>query len=147
MNYVTFTQVLAMSTRRTEHNKNIVKDLSNDPDGDTRINFGEDDETMVSSSEGMPGQGYKFESASIMRNREKHLRYRTRVFAAEYVMPFLYLSLFFISFFFFAYLFYLEFTVEFIIHIPHADAPVHILASIQCSICFSWNEMKCIHLH
>ncbi|KAL4652128.1 hypothetical protein ACB092_01G210800 [Castanea dentata] len=75
--------VLAMSTRRTEHNKNIVKDLSNDPDGDTRMNFGEDDETMVSSSEGMPGQGYKFESASIMRNREKHLRYRTRVFAAE----------------------------------------------------------------
>lgn len=107
MNYVTFTQVLAMSTRRTEHNKNIVKDLSNDPDGDTRINFGEDDETMVSSSEGMPGQGYKFESASIMRNREKHLRYRTRVFAAEYVMPFLYLSLFFISFFFFSLIYFI----------------------------------------
>lgn len=96
-----------MSTRRTEHNKNIVKDLSNDPDGDTRINFGEDDETMVSSSEGMPGQGYKFESASIMRNREKHLRYRTRVFAAEYVMPFLYISfLFYFLFLCLSYLFF-----------------------------------------
>uniref|UniRef100_A0A2N9GGF5 Uncharacterized protein n=1 Tax=Fagus sylvatica TaxID=28930 RepID=A0A2N9GGF5_FAGSY len=75
--------VLAMSTRRTEHNKNEVKDPSNDPDGDTRLNFGEDDENMVSSSEGMAGQGYIFEASSIMRNREKHLRYRTRVFAAE----------------------------------------------------------------
>lgn len=123
MNCLTFTQVLAMSTRRTEHNRNIVKDPSNDPDGDTRINFGEDDETMVSSSEGMPGQGYKFESASIMRNREKHLRYRTRVFAAEYVMPFLYISfLFYFLFLRLSYLFFLEFTFEFIIHIPHTGA-------------------------
>ncbi|GMY24387.1 protein SWEETIE isoform X4 [Fagus crenata] len=80
---VKLTKVLAMSTRRTEHNKNEVKDPSNDPDGDTRLNFGEDDENMVSSSEGMAGQGYIFEASSIMRNREKHLRYRTRVFAAE----------------------------------------------------------------
>ena len=136
MNCLTFTQVLAMSTRRTEHNKNIVKDPSNDPDGDTRINFGEDDETMVSSSEGMPGQGYKFESASIMPNREKHLRYRTRVFAAEYVMPFLYISFLFL-FLCLSYLFCLEFTFEFIIHIPHTGAPVHILVSVQFTICFS----------
>ena len=145
MNCLTFTQVLAMSTRRTEHNKNIVKDPSNDPDGDTRINFGEDDETMVSSSEGMPGQGYKFESASIMRNREKHLRYRTRVFAAEYVMPFLYISFLFyflflrLSFFFFWSL-HLNSLYTF-----HTQAPVHILVSIQCTICFSLNEIKCIH--
>ena len=98
MNCLTFPQVLAMSRRRTEHNKNEVKDPSNDPDGDTRLNFGEDDENMVSSSEGMAGQGYIFEASSIMRNREKHLRYRTRVFAAEYMMPF------FTSFFFFFFL-------------------------------------------
>jgi hypothetical protein len=79
-----------MSTRITENNKNAVNDPSSDQDGDTRLNVGEDDENMVSSSKGMPGQGYRFEASSIMHNREKHLRYRTRVFAAEYVMSFLY---------------------------------------------------------
>ncbi|XP_059452821.1 protein SWEETIE isoform X2 [Corylus avellana] len=75
--------VLAMSTRITENNKNAVNDPSSDQDGGTRLNVGEDDENMVSSSEGLPGRGYRFEASSIMQNREKHLRYRTRVFAAE----------------------------------------------------------------
>lgn len=73
-----------MSTRRAENTKNIA----NDPEGDSRPNFGEDDENMVSSSEGLPGKGYGFEASGILPTREKHLRYRTREFAAEYVMPF-----------------------------------------------------------
>lgn len=68
-----------------------MNDPSNDPDGETRQNLGDDDENMVSSSEGMNRQGYRFESSSMMPTREKHLRYRTRVFAAEYVMDFLFL--------------------------------------------------------
>ncbi|KAB1211181.1 HEAT repeat-containing protein 5A [Morella rubra] len=60
-----------------------MNDPSNDPDGETRQNLGDDDENMVSSSEGMNRQGYRFESSSMMPTREKHLRYRTRVFAAE----------------------------------------------------------------
>lgn len=87
-----------MSTRMTENNKNAVNDPSSDQDGDTRLNVGEDDENMVSSSEGMPGRGYRFEASSIIHNREKHLRYRTRVFAAEYVMPFSYLFSLFLKF-------------------------------------------------
>jgi hypothetical protein len=124
-----------MSTRRTEHNKNEVKDPSNDPDGDTRLNFGEDDENMVSSSEGMAGQGYIFEASSIMRNREKHLRYRTRVFAAEYMMPF------FTSFFFFFWSLHLN-----SFYTPHTQTSMHILVSLQCTFSFSLNEMKCLHL-
>lgn len=58
----------------------------NVPDGDTRLNFGDDGENMVSSSKGMAVQGYAFEASSLKPNREKHLRFRTRVFAAEYVI-------------------------------------------------------------
>lgn len=65
--------------RNIENNK-----AGNDnSDGDTRLNF-EDDENMVSSSSST--QGYKFEASSGAANREKHLRYRTRHFAAEYVL-------------------------------------------------------------
>jgi hypothetical protein len=98
-----------MSTRITENNKNAVNDPSSDQDGGTRLNVGEDDENMVSSSEGMPGRGYRFEASSIMDNREKHLRYRTRVFAAEYAMPFLYFFSLFVKF---SFQFYLHFTVK-----------------------------------
>ena len=71
-------QVLAMSRRNMENNNNTVIDNS---DADTSLNFG-DDENMVSSSNGI--HGYKFQASLI--NREKHLRYRTRLFAAEYVL-------------------------------------------------------------
>lgn len=98
-----------MSTRITENNKNAVNDPSSDQDGDARLNVGEDDENMVSSSKGMPGRGYRFEASSIMHNREKHLRYRTRVFAAEYVMSFLY---FFSLFMKFTFQFLLHFTLK-----------------------------------
>lgn len=73
-------QILATSMRR---NANSSNSLENDPskgtDGDPSLNFGEDDENMVSSTTGVP-RGFL--------NRDKHLRYRTRVFAAEYVMIF-----------------------------------------------------------
>ncbi|OMO80110.1 Armadillo-like helical, partial [Corchorus capsularis] len=51
-------------------------------DGDSRLAFGDDGENMVSSSHNMSFQDHTSE-ASIGRNRDKHLRYRTRVFAAE----------------------------------------------------------------
>ncbi len=52
-------------------------------DSDSRLNLGEDGDVMVSSHRNT------FEAAIKDQNREKHLRYRTRVFAAEYVfLPF-----------------------------------------------------------
>ncbi|KAJ6683800.1 hypothetical protein OIU85_007492, partial [Salix viminalis] len=47
------------------------------------MDLGEDDENMVSGSKGMPMQGSAFGAHRINHNRDKHLRYRTRVFAAE----------------------------------------------------------------
>lgn len=55
-------------------------------DGDARLNFEDDGENMVSSSKEMAVQGYAFEASSLKPNRDKHLRFRTRVFAAEYVI-------------------------------------------------------------
>ncbi|XVF20554.1 hypothetical protein REPUB_Repub12eG0010500 [Reevesia pubescens] len=73
--------VLAMSTRATaEINSG---DSVSGPDFDSRLNFGDDDENMVSGSKNMSVQGHAFEALIIDRNRDKHLRYRTRVFAAE----------------------------------------------------------------
>ncbi|KAK7269008.1 hypothetical protein RIF29_21723 [Crotalaria pallida] len=69
--------VLATSTRSIETNNIAANDNS---DGDTRLNFG-DEENMVSSSNG--AQGYKFQASIGAANREKYLRYRTRLFAAE----------------------------------------------------------------
>ncbi|KAJ7971209.1 HEAT repeat 5B-like protein [Quillaja saponaria] len=70
--------VLATSARRNSETNN---NASNDnPDTDSNLNFG-DDENMVSSSKGMTG--YAFDASSVLSNRDKHLRYRTRVFAAE----------------------------------------------------------------
>ncbi|KAK6913494.1 Laa1/Sip1/HEATR5-like, HEAT repeat region [Dillenia turbinata] len=58
-------------------------DSLNNMDGEARLNFGEDDENMVSSSKGMGVLGYTFDASIINPQRGKHLRYRTRVFAAE----------------------------------------------------------------
>jgi hypothetical protein len=66
--------VLATSSGITRTNKELDDDPVSGPDGDT--SYGEDDENMVSSSRGLPGANAA---------RDKHLRYRTRVFAAEYV--------------------------------------------------------------
>lgn len=69
-------QVLATSMRR---NADAINGLENDPvgtEGGQSLNSGEDDDNMVSGSIG----------STQFISRDKHLRYRTRVFAAEYVM-------------------------------------------------------------
>ncbi|XP_022772079.1 protein SWEETIE isoform X3 [Durio zibethinus] len=71
--------VLAMSTRATAE----ISSANDSVNGDSRLNFGDDDENMVSDSKNMSVQGHAFEISIVGRNREKHLRYRTRVFAAE----------------------------------------------------------------
>ncbi|KAL4341896.1 hypothetical protein GQ457_08G014460 [Hibiscus cannabinus] len=73
--------VLAMSTRATSE-VSSGNDSTSGPDGDSRLNFG-DDENMVSDSKNISFQGHAFETSIVGRNRDKHLRYRTRVFAAE----------------------------------------------------------------
>ncbi|XWS30691.1 hypothetical protein CRYUN_Cryun23aG0008700 [Craigia yunnanensis] len=74
--------VLAMSTRATAE-IDSGNDSVSGPDGDSRINFGDDDENMVCDSKNMSFQGHAFEASIVGHNRDKHLRYRTRVFAAE----------------------------------------------------------------
>ncbi|CAK9150708.1 unnamed protein product [Ilex paraguariensis] len=77
-------EILATSSGRDARtNNNLGNDPSNDPNGETRGNFGEDDENMVSSSKSSSIQGYTFNFYSVNPRRDKHLRYRTRVFAAE----------------------------------------------------------------
>lgn len=72
--------VVSMSSRGNAEFNNSESDSTNDPDGET---IGDDGENMVSSSKDMPSQGYAFEASSVKPNRDKHLRFRTRVFAAE----------------------------------------------------------------
>lgn len=75
MNYqICFSQILATSTRG---DNNLTHDNVSGTDGETRTELGEDDENMVSRSNG---------SSVVRARRDKHLRYRTRVFAAEYVI-------------------------------------------------------------
>ncbi|XP_057757016.1 protein SWEETIE isoform X1 [Arachis stenosperma] len=69
--------VLATSMRSIE---NISTSASDNIDGDTQLNQG-DDEDMVSSSNSK--QSYNFQASNVDPNREKYLRYRTRLFAAE----------------------------------------------------------------
>nr|KYP59481.1 HEAT repeat-containing protein 5B [Cajanus cajan] len=70
-------QVLATSMRNTENNNIAANDNS---DGDSRLNLG-DDENMVPGSNSM--QSHKFQGPIGATNREKYLRYKTRLFAAE----------------------------------------------------------------
>ncbi|XP_020224658.1 protein SWEETIE isoform X2 [Cajanus cajan] len=69
--------VLATSMRNTENNNIAANDNS---DGDSRLNLG-DDENMVPGSNSM--QSHKFQGPIGATNREKYLRYKTRLFAAE----------------------------------------------------------------
>ncbi|GMI85490.1 SWEETIE [Hibiscus trionum] len=70
-----------MSTRSTTEISS-GNDSASGPDGDSSLNFG-DDENMVSDSKNISFQGHAFETSIVGRSRDKHLRYRTRVFAAE----------------------------------------------------------------
>lgn len=72
-----FNQVLATSSGNIRTNKELEDDSVSGPGGDT--SYGEDDENMVSNSQGLPNSA-----------RDKYLRYRTRVFASEYANPILF---------------------------------------------------------
>lgn len=82
LNVEMWIQVLATSSGNTRNNKELDDDPTSGHEGDK--SYGNDDENMVSSSQSSPG-------ANIAR--DKHLRYRTRVFAAEYVNLILLLSM------------------------------------------------------
>lgn len=73
-------QVLATSMRNTENNNVGAND---NLDGDSGLNLG-DDENMVAGSNNI--QSDKFQASIGATNREKYLRYKTRLFAAEYVL-------------------------------------------------------------
>ncbi|KZV35643.1 HEAT repeat-containing protein 5B [Dorcoceras hygrometricum] len=76
--------ILSTSSRRNAStSNNLVNDSSIAVDGEKSLNFGEDDENMVSTSKNSPIPSYAMEYTSLSFNRDKHLRYRTRVFAAE----------------------------------------------------------------
>lgn len=79
LNLICFFQVLATSSRKNTGN-NLENDPLKGPDGETKPEFGEDDENMVSVTRNIPGNGYP-----QIRDTDKQLRYRTRIFAAEYV--------------------------------------------------------------
>ncbi|KAI5432457.1 protein SWEETIE [Lathyrus oleraceus] len=66
--------VLATSMRNTETNNNAESDFL---DGDSTLNLN-DEENMVSGS-----NSNQFQASTGAANREKYLRYRTRLFAAE----------------------------------------------------------------
>ncbi|XP_057993388.1 protein SWEETIE isoform X1 [Hevea brasiliensis] len=72
-----------LARQLTEDNSDTGNYNLNGPDSDSQLNFGEDDENMVSGSKGTPVQGYAYEASNVNPSRDKHLRYRTRVFAAE----------------------------------------------------------------
>ncbi|KAK7374934.1 hypothetical protein VNO80_08377 [Phaseolus coccineus] len=69
--------VLATSMRNTENNNVGAND---NPDGDSGLNLG-DAENMVSGYNNI--QNHKFQASTGAANREKYLRYKTRLFAAE----------------------------------------------------------------
>ncbi|GMH27186.1 hypothetical protein Nepgr_029029 [Nepenthes gracilis] len=71
--------VLAVSSRNSEMNSSIKHDPTSSSNDDAQPALGEDDENMVSSANHLP---YAFD-ASVVLKRDKHLRHRTRVFAAE----------------------------------------------------------------
>ncbi|XAR51547.1 hypothetical protein NMG60_11006202 [Bertholletia excelsa] len=75
--------VLATGTGRDSGSNSHLENTSNGLDGDTGMELGDDDENMVSSSKASSFQDYVVDSTSVNIRRDKHLRYRTRVFAAE----------------------------------------------------------------
>ncbi|GFQ05127.1 heat repeat-containing protein 5b [Phtheirospermum japonicum] len=77
-------EILSTSSRHNpSRNNSMVNDSSTGPDGEKGSNIGDDDENMVSSSRSTPVRSYKLDYSSPNFSRDKHLRYRTRVFAAE----------------------------------------------------------------
>lgn len=75
--------MILTSSRRDAGSNNMDSDSITCPSGEARSNFGEDDENMVSSSRSTPSQGHALDYSGANSARDKHLRYRTRIFAAE----------------------------------------------------------------
>ncbi|KAJ8545864.1 hypothetical protein K7X08_018447 [Anisodus acutangulus] len=75
--------ILSSSSRVISTSDSSQNDSSSGLDGDTGLNIGDDDENMVSSSQNRTFQGYGSNHPIAYPPRDKHLRYRTRVFAAE----------------------------------------------------------------
>ncbi|XP_049385527.1 protein SWEETIE isoform X1 [Solanum stenotomum] len=75
--------ILSSSSRVLSTSDSSLNDSSSGLDGNTRLNTGDDDENMVSSSQNRNFQGYGNSHSIVYPPRDKHLRYRTRVFAAE----------------------------------------------------------------
>ncbi|XP_042026090.1 protein SWEETIE-like [Salvia splendens] len=74
--------ILSTSRHNTGNSNNTTND-STGMDGERTLSVGDDDESMVSSSKPSPNRGHAFDYSSPNFSRDKHLRYRTRVFAAE----------------------------------------------------------------
>ncbi|XP_021759988.1 protein SWEETIE-like isoform X1 [Chenopodium quinoa] len=75
--------VLATSSRDFVINSSTEKDPTNASEVDTGLDVGEDDDNMVASGKTMPNEDYSVDAFSVNTKREKNLRYKTRVFAAE----------------------------------------------------------------
>ncbi|KAM3363202.1 protein SWEETIE isoform X1 [Capsicum galapagoense] len=75
--------ILSSSSRVISTSDSSENDSSTGLDGNTRPNTGDDDENMVSSSQNRNFQGHGSNRPIVYPSRDKHLRYRTRVFAAE----------------------------------------------------------------
>ncbi|KAK4346804.1 hypothetical protein RND71_033143 [Anisodus tanguticus] len=75
--------ILSSSSRVISTSDSSQNDSSSGLDGDTGLNIGDDDENMVSSSQNRTFQGYGSNHPIAYPPRDKHLRYRTRVFAAD----------------------------------------------------------------
>ncbi|CAH9132426.1 unnamed protein product [Cuscuta epithymum] len=73
--------ILALSSRDVKFSDNNESDLSG-PGGETRLYFSGDEESMVSSSKRPSVESFASVYSSIS-SKNKHLRYRTKVFAAE----------------------------------------------------------------
>ncbi|XP_042482269.1 protein SWEETIE [Macadamia integrifolia] len=74
--------VLATSAGRNA-NTGSEHDSLNGTDGDARLYYEDDDENMVASSHDRQIPGSTVDAPNVVPKRDKHLRYRTRVFAAE----------------------------------------------------------------
>ncbi|XP_043715583.1 protein SWEETIE [Telopea speciosissima] len=74
--------VLATSAGRNA-NTGSEHDSLNGADGDSRLYYEEADENMVASSHDRQIPGSTVDAPNVVPKRDKHLRYRTRVFAAE----------------------------------------------------------------
>ncbi|KAL8476600.1 hypothetical protein ACS0TY_029047 [Phlomoides rotata] len=75
--------ILSTSRHSASKSNNLAEDSLTGMDGDRTLTIGDDGENMVSSSKTPQNRHYTSDYSSPNFSRDKHLRYRTRVFAAE----------------------------------------------------------------